>query len=164
MTQYQAKLLNSLTFEVTKEDELVGKLTYESWFKFNALIEIANNSTYQVEPKGFWGTTIQVKDGEKVVLEFSMNWNGEIILQSYFAGLEKDYIFKHKGIFKESYLLIDRDGVEQLVMKPDLKWKKMDYEYQVTTSETFEALSNKEILLMASLHCANYYMSLMMAQ
>lgn len=161
MTVYQAKSINSLTFDLTKGDTLIGKLSYEKWFKFNAVIEIADNQNYQVVPKGFWGTTIEIKDGEKLLLQFKMNWNGEIVVHTYFNDLEKDYIFKHRGVFKESFTLTDQEGIELLVIKPHFKWNKMNYEYQITTSDTFEAFSNQEILLITSLHCANYYMSMM---
>ncbi len=166
MTEYQAKSNNSLTFDLLKDNKLIGKLSYESWFKFNAVVEIADNSKYQVEPKGFWGTTIELRDGEKVLLKFKMNWNGEIVIQTYFNDFEKGYIFKHRGIFKESFILTNQEGNELLVMKPHLKWNTMNFEYKITTSEIFENPSDnshKEILLMISLHCANYYMAMMMA-
>ena len=159
--EYQAKLNNSLSFDLTKDDQLIGKLSYKSWFKFDAKMEIADKANYQVEPKGFWGSTIEIKDNEKVLLKFKMNWNGEIIVQTYFNDIEKDYIFKHKGIFKESFTLLDQEEMEFLVMKPHLKWSKMNYEYEITSSEIFETLSNKEIVLTTSLLCANYYMSMM---
>ena len=164
MTEYQAKSITSLTFELTKDEKLIGKLTYKSWFKFNAEIEIKNKSNYQVEPKGFWGTTIELKEREKVLLKFQMNWNGEIVVQTFFNDSEKGYIFKYRGVFKESYILADKEGAELLVMKPQFKWHTMNYGYQITTSDMFETFSNKEILLLISVHCANYYMSLMMAQ
>lgn len=162
MAEYQAKSNSSLSFDVTKDGSFIGKLSYQSWFKFNAVIETADSS-YQVEPKGFWGTTIELKQGERVFLKFRMNWNGEIVVQTYFDDEKKSYVFKHRGIFKESFILTDQDGVELLIMKPHLKWNIMNYEYQITTSDAFETSSNKEILLMNSLHCANYYMSMMMS-
>ena len=162
MKEYQAKSNSSLSFEITKDDELIGKLSYKSWFKFDATIEITN-SNYQVEPKGFWGTTIEVKDGEKVLLQFKMNWHGEVVVQTYFNDLEKGYIFKQKSVFKDSFILMDQEGTELLVMKPHMRWKKMNYEYHITTSDTFETSADKEILLMTALHCANYYMTTMMA-
>jgi hypothetical protein len=164
MAEYQAKSSNTLSFDLTKDDKLIGKLAYKSWFKFNAIIEIANNSVYQVEAKGFWGTTIELRDKEKVLLTFNMNWNGEIIVQTNFNDIEKGYIFKHRGIFKDSFILVDHEGIELLVMKPHMRWNKMNCEYQITTSEIFETFSSKDVLLMSSLHCANYYMSMMMAQ
>ncbi|GAB0157090.1 hypothetical protein CHRYSEOSP005_23590 [Chryseobacterium sp. Alg-005] len=163
MTEYQAKSNNTFSFDVTKDDQLIGKLIYKSWFRFNAVIEFPDNSNYQIEPKGFWGTTIELKEGEKVLLNLKMNWNGEIIVQTFFNSIEKDYIFRHKGIFKESFVLTDHEGPELLVMKPHMKWNLMNYEYTITTSDTFDTLSNKDIILMNSLHCANYYMSSMMS-
>jgi hypothetical protein len=160
MTGYHAKSNSSLSFDLTKDDKIIGKLSYSSGFKFNALIEIAN-SNYKVEPKGFWGTTIELKDKEKVLLKLKMNWNGQIVVQTYFNDIEKGYVFKHRGFFKESFILADQEGIEPLVMKPQVKWNKLNYEYQVTISDIFESFSNKEILLMISLHCAN--MSMMMA-
>lgn len=163
MAEYYAKSSNSLSFEVTREERLIGKLTYTSWFKFNAVIEIADGQTYQVEPKGFWGTTIELKDHERVLLKFRMNWNGEIVVQTYFDGIKNGYLFKHRGIFKESFVLTDQDGVELMIIKPHLKWTSMNYEYQIITSDAFETFPEKEIVLINALHCANYYMSMMAA-
>lgn len=158
--EYQAKSKNSLYFEVLNEENIIGKLIYKNWFKFNAEIEISN-STYQVEPKGFWGTTVEMKDDKKVLLKFTMNWDGNILVQTYFDD-EKSYIFKHQGFFKESFVLTDEKGTELLVMKPKFKWNSLNYEYQITTSVLLETLNEKNIMLLNSLHCANYYMAMMM--
>ncbi len=160
MAEYYAKSKNTLSFEVTGGEQFVGKLSYESWFTFRAVIEIAN-SQYKVEPKGFWGTTIELKEGEKVLLKFRMNWNGEIIVQTYFDGVKESFVCKHRGVFKDSFVLTDKMGTELLVMKPQFKWNLLNYEYQLNTSDEFEKYSNKDILLLTSLHCANYYMSMM---
>jgi hypothetical protein len=160
MAEYQAKSTSSLTFDLTRDNQLIGKLSYKGWFKFDALIEIQNNQNYQVEPKGFWGTTIEVKDNGKVLLQFNMNWDGEIVIQTHFGGVEKGYVFKHRGLFKESFLLTDQEGADLMVMKPHLKWNLMNYEYQITTSDSFESFSEKDILLITAIHCANYYMSM----
>lgn len=160
MAEYQAKSNSTFSFDVTQGGKSIGKLSYKSWFQFNALIEMANNKNYQVEPKGFWGTTVELKDNEKLLLKFQMNWNGEIVIQTYFDAIEKGYVLKHKGFFKESFILADQEGTELFVMKPDLKWSKMSYEYQITTSDDFELFPAKEMLIMASIHCANYYMTM----
>ena len=138
MAEYYAKSNNSLSFEVEKDDQSIGKLIYTNWFSFKAEMVTLGHS-YKVEPKGFWGTTIELKDHERVLLKFRMNWNGEIVIQTYFDGVKDGFLFKHRGIFKDSFVLT---------------------EYQIITSESFEVLSNKEILLLNSLHCANYYMSM----
>lgn len=157
--EYQAISKKFVIFELTKDDHPVGKIIYNNWFKFDAEIEIGNKK-YQVEQKGFWGTTIALKENEDTLVEFKMNWSGEVVLHALFEEIEKGYMFKHKTLFKESFALIDQDGTELLILKPHLKWNSMQYEYYISTSDEFELLPNKVILLMSSLHCANYYKSL----
>lgn len=159
--EYSATSEKFTTFKITKDEKIIGELHYKNWFKFNAEIEILN-SKYQVEPKGFWGTTVEVTNGKKVILKFAMNWDGNILLQTYFDDTEKDYIFKHLGFFKESFVLTDQKGSELMMMKPNFKWNSLNYEYLMTTSEILETFDEKNILLLISLHCANYYMSMMM--
>src|SRR5690606_25677835 len=103
MVTYHAKSTNGLSFEVRKDNEAIGQLTYSSWFKFNAVITVAG-ATYPVAPKGFWETSIEVRDGEKVLLAFSMGWKGEIVLRTYFNGTEQGYVFNHRGLFRESFI------------------------------------------------------------
>lgn len=162
MATYQAKSTNGLSFEVSKDSEVIGQLTYGSWLKFNAVITIADTA-YPVEPRGFWETSIEVRYGEQVLLSFSMGWKGQIVLQTFFNDAEESYVFNHRGVFRESFVLTDQDGKELLVMKPQLKWAKMNYEYELSTSNTFEAFRDKDILILTALHCANYYLSMTMA-
>ena len=76
MATYQAKSNTPLSFNLSKGEDLIGRLSYANWFSFNALIKMASNSTYSLEPKGFWGTKIELKDDGKVLLEFEINWKG----------------------------------------------------------------------------------------
>ena len=160
MATYLAKSTDSLIFNLTHDDKLIGKLTYKSWFKFNALVEMADGKFYQVEPKGFWGTTIEVKENEQVLAKFCMNWNSEIVIRTFTEDVEKGYILTHKGVFKESFVLVDQDGQELLIIKPHLEWFKMSSEYQIITTDELENVQNKGTLLMTALQGANYYMSL----
>ena len=160
MADYQAKSTDTLSFNLTQDEILIGRLFYKGWFKFAASVELANSSTYQIESKGFWGTTIELKEGDNLLITFSMDWRGQIVLQTNFQDSVKEYLFKHRGVFKESFVLIDQAENELLVMKPDLKWSKLNFDYQVSTSDSFESSYGKELLLMTCLHCANYYMSL----
>jgi hypothetical protein len=163
VANYQAKSSNSSTFELTQGEEWIGKLIYKSWFRFTASIELANSAHYQLVPKGFWGTTIELKDNERVLLNFSMHWNGSIVLQTFFNDTEEEFTFKHRGVFNESFVLSNQQGAELLVMKPHVKWTSLNYEYTIQASDRFEAIPTKDPLLLTSIHCANYYMSMMAA-
>lgn len=162
MTTYQAKTENRLSFGITGEGQTIGQLFYKSWFRFDADITTAEK-VYQIVPKGFWGTTIELREGEKILLKFKMNWSGEIVIQTYFNSAEKDYLFKHSGIFKETFTLKNRQGSDLLVMKPQFSWKRSIADYEIETTPDFEALDYKAVLLIVSVHCANYYLSMSMA-
>ncbi|MCX8530956.1 hypothetical protein [Chryseobacterium luquanense] len=96
--EYSATSEKFTTFKITKEEKIIGELHYKNWFKFNAEIEILN-SKYQVEQKGFWGTTLELLNDKKVLLKFAMNWDGNIVLNTFFDDVEKNYTFSHKGFF-----------------------------------------------------------------
>jgi hypothetical protein len=149
-----------MSFEVTQSDNFIGRLTYESWFKFNSSLVLSSGATYKIEPKGFWGTTIELKDNEKVLANFTMHWNGDIVIHADLTNTESGYVLKPKGLFNVSFLLADQNKTELLIMKPHLKWNKLHCEYQIESSEDFESSADKELLLLVSLHCANYYMSM----
>jgi hypothetical protein len=78
---------------------------------------------------------VEVLDGKNVLLKFTMSWDGSIVMIAYFNNLEKNYTFNHKGFFRESYVLTDEKGTELLMMKPNIQWRSMNYEYQINTSE-----------------------------
>jgi hypothetical protein len=158
--EYQAKLNDSMSLEVTQSDNFIGRLTYESWFKFNSSLVLSGGSTYRIEPRGFWGTTIELKDNEKVLAIFTMHWNGEIVIQADLTNTQSGYVLKPKGLFNQTFLLADHNKTVLLTMKPHLKWNKLRCEYQIESSKDFESSADKSLLLLLSIHCANYYMSM----
>ncbi|MDO7848070.1 hypothetical protein Q5H92_17020 [Hymenobacter sp. M29] len=164
MQHYQAKSLDTKHFELTQADAPVGALEYESWFSFKAEIMLANHRHYAVRPKGFWGTTIEVKDQQKqVLLDFKMNWKGQILIRTHFGGTEDFYILKHKGLLNSSFILLHGEETELLSIVPDYKWTKLSIDYQLGASEAFERLAHKELLLLTTIHCANYYLTMLTA-
>jgi hypothetical protein len=159
MTEYKAKSTDTLSFSLTQDNNPVGELTYDSWFTFKAKLELTDNKSFTVEPKGFWGTTIELKDSQNILLKFKMNWNGDIVIHTNFDNKEKDFIFKRRGVFNESFVLLDKEKNELLVVKSDFKWNKLKYDYVLTASDTFDNFDNQAILLLSIIHCANYFMA-----
>jgi hypothetical protein len=158
MKTYLIKSENYRHFSLSENEREVGKLTYPKWFSFKADLS-TDGQSYAFEPKGFWGTTIELKYNGRLVLNFKMHWNGQIIIQTLFNGVATDYVFKHKGILKSAYVLYTKEGEELVVLQPDYKWRTFSTDYIITASPSFEALAPKNILLLTMVHCANYYMN-----
>lgn len=161
MKEYKVKSKDTKHFSLSINDQEIGRVIYEKWFSLKAEITLEGAITYQIEPKGFWGTTIELKQNEKLILNFKMNWSGNIIINSHFDEIERDFILKHKGIFKDSYILLSKEEEELLIIKPDFKWNKFNYDYNITTTDHFDTLSFNTILLLTTIHCVNYYMTMM---
>ena len=161
MKEYKVKSEDTKHFSLSINDQEIARLIYEKWFSLKAEMILEGAITYQIEPKGFWGTTIELKQNEKLILNFKMNWSGNIIINSHFDEIERDFILKHKGIFKDTYILLSKEEEELLVIKPDFKWNKFNYDYNITTTDHFDTLSFNTILLLTTIHCVNYYMTMM---
>ena len=60
MRQYKAKSTNSQNFRLTFENKTIGELIYKKWYSFNAEILLSDGAKYQLEPKGFWDSEIEL--------------------------------------------------------------------------------------------------------
>lgn len=162
MGQYKANSTNAKNFKLTFKNENIGELIYKKWHSFKADILMEDGKKYQLEPKGFWGSIIGLKDGTKTLLSFTMGWNG-IEINTFFDYKKATYLLKLNGLLSNKFVLIDVNNYELLAAESDFKWKKLNYDYNIETSRVFDKLENKDLLLLTILHCINYYMSLIAA-
>lgn len=153
--EYTAKSQN-LSFEIKKENQVLGKINYGNWFKLNAEIEISGKK-FQVEPKGFFKSGIEIKEGSKVLVTIEMKWNGDVIIKTKFNNNE-EFTVRHSGFFKEKFTMRNHKNEENLVLNTIYHWKAMIYTYQIKSTENFEMLENRDLLIFSAVHAANYYM------
>lgn len=140
---------------------VLGELQYAEWFSFKATLALTDGTTFRMEPRGFWGTTIEVKDeAETVLLSFKMHWDGNIVLKSRLGGTNRACVLKNRGLTKGGYVLLDKHGQELLTIQPDFTWNKVNHDYAVVSSELFETYAAKDALVLTAIHCANYYMAM----
>ena len=158
MGQYKANSSNSQNFSLSFGKQKIGELIYSQWYSFNAEIMLTNGMEYHLEPKGFWDSKIELKDGTKILLEFKMGWKG-IIIKSFLEHDEQNYLLRLKGLLGNKFILMDTQKNELLAAETDFKWSKLNYDYTIETTPTFENFKDKELLLLTLLHCINYYMT-----
>ncbi|QNH63479.1 hypothetical protein [Hymenobacter sediminicola] len=158
MAAYKVTASGKRDFQLVADELVLGTLQYTEWFSFKAVITLADGSTFQIAPRGAWGTTIEVKAHDTVVLNFRMNWGGNILIKSRIH--RKAFIFKQKSLFKNTYILQDKDGQEMLTIQPDFKWSNINHDYSLSATAEFDAFDNHALLLLTTVHCANYYMSI----
>lgn len=156
MANYIANSTNSLTFHLTSDIEKIGELIYEKWYASNAEIKMSNGVKFQLKPKGIWNSKIELKDGEKTILEFKLGWNG-VLINTFFNENEESYSLCAKGFSSNKFILTDSDKKELLVAEMDTKWNNPNYKYSIKTTNEFESFTDKDVLILALLHCINYY-------
>lgn len=159
MGQYTANSINSQNFSLTSHDQKIGELVYKKWYSFDAEIILTNGVKYQLEPKGFWESKIELKDDTKTLLEFNMGWNG-IIIKTLFDNKEDTFLLGLKGLLGNKFALFDTDKTELVVAETDFKWNKLNFDYTIETTPYFDNFNNKELVLLTVLHCINYYMTI----
>lgn len=161
MANYTAISTDAKHFVVKEEENTFGNLEYKSWYSLKANMQISGDyATYQFVPKGFWGTTIELKKGEQVLLHFKMSWNGDIIILSNINDVETGYKLKYTGFLKPSYVLENKEGNKLLEVKPSFKWTKFTCDHVITSTPEFEAIPYSKLLLLTALHCTNYYITM----
>jgi len=156
MGHYKVNSTNSSDFILTSNNVNIGELKYAKWYSFKAEMLLADHSLYQLEPKGLWDSKIELKQGEKTILYFEMGWKGIVI---NFNDSDKKYLLRLKGLLSSKFVLVDTDEKELLAIETDFKWAKLTFDFNIETSNEFDNFENKEVLLLTTLHCVNYYMA-----
>ncbi|GAB3238339.1 hypothetical protein GCM10027346_30820 [Hymenobacter seoulensis] len=162
MANYQVTNKGTRDFTLLAHDEVRGTLHYTEWFSLKAVLTLPDGANFRIGPKGVWGTTVELTDQqEKVLLNFKMNWSGTIIIKSKLNS--RVFLFKQKSLLKNTFVLLDKDEKELMVVSPSFQWNSLKPSYSLSATEEFETLDEKDVLLLTTIHCANYYMSMMAA-
>ncbi len=156
MANYKVTSTDSLNFNLTFENKKIGELLYEKWYASKAILKMSNGDKFQLEPKGFWESKIELKEKEKTLLEFKLGWNG-IIIKTSLNDTEENYLLKLNGLIKSNFILTDTKNSELLVAEISSKPDNLNYNFNIETTREFDKFSNKEVLILTIIHCINYY-------
>ncbi|MCA8831098.1 hypothetical protein [Hymenobacter pini] len=161
MAEYRVQSTDKRTFALLTDGTMLGQLCYAEWFSFKATLTMPDGTSLRAEPRGFWGTTIEVKEHDAVRLSFKMHWNGSIVLKSRLGEEGRVFVLKNRSVLKNDYVLLSKEGQELLHLQPNFKWRTGNYEYAISSAAEFEQLAAKHMLLLCATHCTNYYLAML---
>lgn len=142
-----------------QNEMMVGQLTYSKWYTFDATMQLIDKRELKFEPIGFWKSKIELKDGDTVLAQFEMGWKGIVIKLD--PGVEEQtYLLRTSGFMKYGFSLITTDNETILDATVKFKFKKFQFDYNFEATEALEQIENKDLLLLVTLHCINYYMKM----
>ena len=162
MQDYKITSNNYRNFTLSIDDKQIGSLTYPSWYSFKAEIILDEASSFSLQPKGFWDSTIELKNQEDVLLSFSLGWQG-IVFNVKNNNIDESFLLKRQGILDRKYVLLDSNEQEILGVNPDFNWSKMKLDYTIETTDEFEKRSMKEAFILSIIHSINYQMTMFAA-
>lgn len=149
---------DSRQFTLQDDATNIGTLVYPKWYSLTADIEIGGLPKYKVGPKDIWGTTMELKEGDAVLVKLKINWKGNAVV--HLLPTEQKFELQQRGLLKSSFVLTDSEGNELMFLKPNFQWTKLNYDYQIETTDIFKKMKQQHLLVFASIHYINYYISM----
>ena len=123
-------------------------------FFLKAQIKLANGEVYELNPTGFFGTSITVTKGGSEIANLKMNWRGQIVI-AFKDGQE--YLLKAKGIFQDKYILENKEAEKLIQFDPKFNWSKFDYNYDIT----YDKIPQDILLILLGVYASNYFIAMM---
>ena len=147
------KSVDYRSFELFDESETsLGKIVYPKWYSTKAEIHIGSKS-FKTDTKGFWTTSVEVTEYERVLLKFKMDWKGNIIMTSLQDG-EKHFIIKKEKWYSNVLVMKDENEKVYFHLKRNFKWKDFKSHYEIALEEDLD-----ELTLLSIIHVVNYFSS-----
>ena len=148
-----AKSIDYRSFELFDESETsLGKIVYPKWYSTKAEIHIGSK-IFKTDTKGFWTTSVEVTEYERVLLKFKMDWKGNIIMTSLQDG-EKHFIIKKEKWYSNILVMKDENEKVYFHLKRNFKWKDFKFHYEIALEEDLD-----ELTLLSIVHVVNYFSS-----
>lgn len=149
--------INNKSFQLTENGRQYGELIYENSFtQMTAKIKLSNAEVYNIDPVGFFETSINVtSDGEKIA-ELSMTWNGKIIIT--FQD-DKEYALKLKGIFQNKVFLENTNKENIMCFEPHFNWKDARVKHTITFDTKNDNQPKDPLLILLGVYATNYFLA-----
>ncbi|MDD7885483.1 aminotransferase [Flavivirga sp. 57AJ16] len=151
-------------FEIKNNDNnRLLELIYSNWFSSNAKT-VFNSNNIEIKPKNIWASKFDIITNGSDKGDISFNWKGNIIIRLENKNkTDNQFLLKAIGLWKLGFELLDQKENKILFLKPNFKWTKFSYDYEVLLEDNI--VPNNEIieLLIYSGFSANLYMTRMMA-
>lgn len=150
----KAECINQQLFQLSDNDEFLGKVLYKSLFSYDAEIVLTNAESYIVESRGFFGTSIVVTKNGAEIAELRMNLKGQIVI---LMSNGEELLFRNTTIFSNQFAIENKEGEKIIQYKPALNWSKFNYNYTIM----HELKSENPLLILIGLYASNYYIAVM---
>jgi hypothetical protein len=139
----------SKTYDLVSEDgTFLGKLEFQGWLESKASITTQFGEFYDLVTVGFWTSKVEVRIGGDLFAELKRNWMSHVIIDIIGNDIEKDFIVKQKGFWKNRYVLQDRFENDLVTLLPNYEWFGKTH-YNIEINPEFQIQANETMILLA---------------
>jgi hypothetical protein len=150
----EAKSTDKKTVQLIEDGKQLGELIYKNWFSLKAEVRLSNGDLYEINPVGFFGTSITVTKGTVEIANLKMNWSGHIVF-AFKNG--EEFVFKAKGNFYGKYIIENKEGEMIIQFNPKFNWSKLDYNYDIT----YDKRPQDILFVLLGVYASNYFIAAM---
>ena len=145
-----AEAKSQKSYEIIKNNEVKGTLTYKSMFRTSADINTVKDGDHSLKWYfGFLVAKFKITQNDIETIKLKMSWNGNFSLTME-NGVE--YKLVSKGNFKRRTFLENQESRELIEISKKYNWKRWNYEFEIEDSET----SQVDLLSLTSVYALNY--------
>jgi len=142
--------INRKTYQLTKNEQVLGQLTYKNSLSNKAEITLIDSAIYKIKPAGFFKPHVIVTKNEIEIAKLKMNWKGQLVISLQF---EREFFLKSKGFFHNKYIIENKDGEKIIQLEPKFNWSKFCYNYDIS----YNNQSQDNFFILLAVYCINYY-------
>lgn len=121
-------------FSITDErQDMLGSLEYTLWLPKKAVIQLTDNTVYDLVPTGFWMNITNVTKNGEAYAVIKYNWVSSS-LEITFAN-NTQLIFRRKNILEGTYVATDAADNEIALVQTAMNWKSLGFNYEIDVQD-----------------------------
>lgn len=154
MKLYRTQSAGKNKFPITQNENLIGYLIYEEWITLSVKAFIRDEViTILNEPDSISMKTSNKTKTNSVSISYCLNRNCSEGIQFTVNNLR--YIFRYANDLMTNFVLIDELNNSLLHVSTKYSGDLFQIEYSIQSSNQFESLQEKSILVLIAVHLSN---------
>jgi hypothetical protein len=159
MREYNVNSEKGRRYRAFEGEREIGLLSNAKWYSSNAEVDFSDLRKLQIISKGVLNSKMIVKQNDKQIAEYKMTWNKGIAIDSEYG----NFMLQAKGIFKSGFVLVNEQNELLLTIDYSFVWKSFANNFTIKTTESFEKIIDKDVIVMIVLAATNYYLTIIAA-
>lgn len=150
----KVKSTNSKTFQLIKNQTILGEIIYQNLFYPKAEIHL-NETQYKIAPVGLFGKSISVTKNNNPIASLYLSWSGTIVM-AFQDG--EEFIVKSSGMFSNTYTVENQNKEKLVQLEAKFNLSELHYAYSINQNSLHR---ENTLFLLLAVYSANFFIATM---